>query len=832
MTLTKTARLHEPMAKARCSHCGTPVPGEEMRPGDELQFCCNGCRHVYGFLHSEGLGQNYYRLRRADSRENVPATVSGRRFTDFDNDLFEQKHVEIRPNGNKRIRLFLEGVHCAACVWLVEKIGDDLDGVIRLRLDLPRSMAEIEWNPDQTDLSEIARRLDDYGYAPHAVRSGDVAMLRKREERGLLVRLGVAAACAMNIMLIEIALYAGEYEGIAPRFREFFTWVSFLLCLPVVFYAALPFFSAALAGLKNRFPHMDLPISLGILSGFLYSTVSTLSGEGPIYFDSTSALVALLLAGRYLQQRSQRAAVELSERMQRAGRAEFARKSNENGTFEEVPIEALVTGDEVELLSGDVSPADGRVIEGQSSLDTSILTGESRPVRVESGADVYAGAVNLGGRLVVRVDAEGEDTRLGRLMKLVEEASGRRARIVKVADAVSHYFVSAVLVLAAVTAGIWWVYDPAKMMEHVIALLVVTCPCALGLATPVAVSVALARAAKAGIYIKDADVLERLRRVRRVVFDKTGTLTGGRLELVAWEGDDETARLVLAVERQSSHPLARAFVTRFSFLKELSEDVRDVRESLGQGIEGKVGNVHVAVGRSSYLESLGIDVSEVWRNRGDKLAGQARTPVVVAVAGEVKALAGFADPIRPEAKSVLDRIRALGWNLHLFSGDSPLVAETVGGSLGFDERTIRGGLLPEEKHELVQTFKQTSSNADVSVMMVGDGVNDAAALAEADVGVAVQGGSGASIGAAHVTLTQPGLEPLWELLEGSRRTLRIIYRNLLFSLAYNAVCATLAMMGKIDPLAAAVLMPISSLTVISHGVLGRSFVPVKRVAVV
>ena len=831
MTMAQTARLHDDArVNARCNHCGTPVPSEELRLGDELQFCCNGCRHVYGFLRSEGLDRNYYRLRRADSRENVPATVTGRRFTDFDNDIFEKAHVETLDSGHKRTRLFLEGVHCAACVWLVERLGDEHEGVVRLRLDLPRATAEIEWNPQVTALSAIARRLDAYGYAPHAVQSGGVADLRRREERGLLVRLGVAAACAMNIMLIEVALYAGEYEGIAPHFREFFSWVSFLLCLPVVFYAALPFFSAALAGLKNRFPHMDLPISLGISSGFIYSTVSVLSGEGPIYFDSTSALVALLLAGRYVQQRSQRAAVELSERMQHAGRAEFARKRNENGTFEEVPPEALVAGDLVEVLSGDTLPADGNVVEGRSSLDASILTGESRPVRVEAGAEVVAGAVNLGGRLIVRVDAEGERTRLGRLMKLVEEASGRRAKIVATADVVSRYFVSAVLVLAALTAAIWLVRDPARAMEHVIALLVVTCPCALGLATPVAVSVALARAAKTGIYIKDADVLERLRRVDRAAFDKTGTLTGGRLELVHWDGDDATARLAFAVERQSSHPLARALRSRFRALETSIPEADSVEERLGRGIEGRVERTRVALGNANYLESLGISVTEAWRSKVDDLAERAWTPVFVAVDGQVCALAGFADPLRPEAKEFLEKLRKKGWALHLFSGDSPLVASTVGRLLGFGEREIRGGVSPEDKHDLVRTLKQEARKNGNRVLMIGDGVNDAAALAEADVGIAVQGGSGASIGAAHVTLTQPGLEPVAELLEGSRRTLRIIYRNLLFSLGYNLVCATLAMMGKIDPLAAAVLMPISSLTVISYGVLGRSFGTRRRAA--
>jgi Cu2+-exporting ATPase len=542
--------------------------------------------------------------------------------------------------------------------------------------------------------------------------------------------------------------------------------------------------------------------------------LNTVRGAGEIYFDSVTALIFFLLVGRFLQRRQQRAAASSTELL--FSLAPATARLVEGNHVREVPLEALTPGAVVEVRAGDSIPADGVILEGTSNIDRSLLTGESLPESVKTGDPAHAGTVNLGGRLLVEVRAAGEDTRIGRLMRLVEEESLRRAPVVLLADRISGWFVAAVLVLAALTLVIWLRLDPSNAIEHAVALLIVSCPCALGLATPLAVSAALGRAARKAILIKGGDALEALARPGLMILDKTGTLTEGRLETLSWWGDGSLKSCVAALERHSSHPVARALVEHHDSGAE--PVVSEVQETTGAGITGYCEDRRFLVASAGHAaREIGVLPAQA-ADVVDRVAAEGLSPVVVSVDGRVAAVAGIGDPLRSDTKEALAAIQDRGWRVEVLSGDHPAVVQSVLQNVGLRSGCGRGGASPEEKLEIVRV-----AAGNEPVAMVGDGVNDAAALAAATVGIGVHGGAEAALAAADVYLGRPGLAPVVELLNGARRTFRVIRRNLVFSLLYNVIAVTFAITGHMSPLLAAVLMPLSSMTVVLSSYRAKTF---------
>jgi Cu2+-exporting ATPase len=811
--------LAEPTAAATvaCAHCGLPVPPGQIDDAAARQFCCAGCRTVHAVIHEHGL-ERYYALLTSAGGTGVAARSSGRSYAELDDPGFLARACRPAPGGLLSTELYLEGVHCSACVWLVERLPRLQPGLVEARLDLPRAQARILWDPAVVPLSRVAARLDSLGYAPHPCRGLEAQAIRRREDRAMLVRIGLAGAVAGNVMAIAFALYGGMADGMEPQFATLFRWASLVVTLPAMIWGGGVFVKGAWAGLRAGILGMDLPISLGLLAGFLYGAVNTVRGAGEIYFDSLAALIFLLLVGRYLQRRQQRAAADATELV--AALQPSRARLLEGDQAREVPLEALVPGALVEVRSGDLVPADGVIVSGRSSLDVSLLSGESRPIAAGEGARVHAGTLNLAARLVVRVASTGEDTRVGRLMKLVEEHARRRAPIVQLADRISGYFVAAVLALAAATLALWLRLDPARAVDHAVAVLIVTCPCALGLATPLAVSAAIGRAARAGLLVKGADVLEKLARPGRMWLDKTGTLTVGHAALVGWAGDPVAKPLVARAESHSAHPLARALVAGLGGSAPPADPATGVQvhETQGGGIEASVDGRRLVVGSPDFVTSRAGEIPAPLCRSIEAFTADGLTPVVVALDDAPVAAAAVGDPLREDAAPALARIRALGWRPGLLSGDHPEVVAAVGRRLGIAPGDLRGGVAPEDKVRLV-----TAGVAEGPVVMVGDGVNDAAALAAATVGVAVQGGAEAALAAADVFVTLPGVARVADLLDGARRTLRVVKRNLAISLVYNVAGVSLAMAGLLDPLAAAVLMPLSSLTVIMSSYRARTF---------
>ncbi|CAG0949187.1 H+-transporting ATPase [Phycisphaerales bacterium] len=794
-----------------CTHCDQVVPDGLVRDDAPDQFCCHGCETAYGVIHSCGL-ERYYALVDAAGEKTGPAKSTGRAYAEFDDPAFHTLYVRKSGEGVRSTELFLEGVHCSACVWLVERLPRVVPGVLEARLDVRRAIVRVRWDSSRVALSQVAKGIDALGYASFPARDAGSRSRRQAEDRRRLIHLAVSGACAGNVMLLALALYAGLFDAMDPVHASLFRWTSMAISLVALLWPGAAFFRSAWGALRVRSLHLDVPIALALAAGAVWSIWTTVRGHGEIYFDSLSVLVFALLAGRFVQQRQQRWSADSVELL--FSLTPTAARRVEGDTVREVPVEALAAGDLVEIRAGDSCPADGVVIQGRSALDQSLLTGESRPEAVGEGSAVAAGCVNISGTIRVRVEATGEQTRVGRLMRLVEECSQRRAPIVQFADRMSGWFVAGMLGLATITLAYWLWRDSSKAVDHAVALLVVTCPCALGLGTPLAITAALGRAARAGMLIKGGEVIQRLSRPGVVFLDKTGTITGGRMEVVRWFGDESARPLAAALESQSNHPIAKAIASHAVG----EHAVRDARQTVGAGIEGLVDGRRVLVGSAAFVRSR-VESSEV--DLSSALAEcirQGLTPILLSIDDRVVAVAGLGDRVRKDSIAAIRELRSSGWSVKVLSGDHPDIVRAVASEVGISSEDARGGLSPEDKVALVREAGSLGT-----VVMVGDGVNDAAALAAASVGVAVHGGAEASLAAADVYLNRPGLSGLVDLIDGSRRTMRVIKRNLAVSSLYNLSAGAAAVFGLVGPLLAAVVMPISSLTVTALSFRSRSF---------
>lgn len=780
-------------AREACAHCGLLVFADGV--GERARFCCTGCAHAFELIHTHGLGQ-YYASAAARSE---PCDDDARLdYAGADADAFLQRSTRELPGGLREITVHIEGLHCAACVWLLERLPRVVAGVRRASVHWKQRSLTVAWDPVKVPLSEVLRTLAQLGYAPALG-----AVTRSSAERGRrrdLARLAVAGAAAGNNMLIVSALYFGMFSQIGADAQQLLRWASCVVGLVALLGPGWVFFRGALAAVRARSPHMDLPVALALGVGGVAGLVNTIRGSGDVYFDTLSVLVFLLLIGRWLQAAQQRTAAEAVDVL--ANMTPKVARKFVAGRWRDVPAAVLETGDIVLVRSGEIVPCDGVVTRGDSLVDEQVLTGESRPIAVATGYELSAGTLNVSTPLEVRITATGEATRMGRVFGDVNTHDGRSA-VVQLADRIGGYFVGVVLVCAAVTFVYWAARGEAAAVDYAVALLIVACPCALALATPLALSVGMANAARHKILIKDGNVLERLSTAGTLWLDKTGTLTQGRYEVQVWQGSRGVCALVAALEMHASHPVARALAVYVP--AKASAQVQELRQ-FEHGIAAIVDGSPLAAGNASFIaEHARIDNHFV--AAATAMIERGLSPVFIASGGTVVALAGVGDALRPDAKQAVEALRARGWCVGILSGDAQLLVEQVGQALGIARTLCHGGLLPADKARIVRATKGT-------VVMVGDGVNDSPALAIASVGIAVRGGAEASLVAATVYLARSGLTPILELVRAAQRTRRVILRNFSVSIGYNLVAVGLAAAGLINPLIAAGLMPLSSLTMV------------------
>lgn len=794
----------------RCVHCGLPVPAGLIDESTENQFCCHGCRTAWTLIHDCGLAQWYQMLPGGTTLDTIgtrDTDQQSRSFEEFDDPAFRETYSRVEPSGANRITLAVDGIHCAACVWLIEKLPQMQRGVSRATVNWARGTVVLVWDDDVVALSQVARMLHQLGYTPCPIRESDRELRRQAENRRHLIRIGIAGAAAGNNMLIAAALYLGMFSYMSAGIEGMLRVASCLVGMVSLLGPGRVFLKGAWNAVVTRTPHMDLPVALGLSVGSVAGLVNTIRGSGEIWFDSLSVLVFLLLTGRWIQFRQQSRAADSVELLFRMT-PRYAWKIV-NDEPHKVLADSIRAGDTLEVRAGELFPVDAEVLTGDTLVNESVLSGESIPVTRVAGQTVAAGTLNLQSPIRVRASAVGDDTRISQIIGLVEQASLEKPAVVQWANRVGGYFVVTVIALAALTLGLWLRFDPAAAVDRTIALLIVACPCALALATPLAISVAIGRAARRQIMIKGGDVLQRLSRPGLIWLDKTGTLTSGDMQVVKWHGDEQVKPLVAALEATSTHPIARALST---VDQQNGQQVDSVINDPAGGISGIVNGRVVDVGNESFMRTrITRPLATHWLAKVAETLECGCTPIWVAVEGEICAIVALGDQVRDDAKQAIDELHRRGWQTGILSGDHQHIVTRVAGQLGIDTQRSHGGVTPEAKIQMVQQ----SMSDHPSVVMVGDGVNDSAALAGASVGIAVSNGAEASLAAAPVYLGRAGLQPILQLLKTSHSAGRTIRAGLAVSLAYNVAGVSLAMLGLINPLVAAVLMPISSLTVVA-----------------
>ena len=791
---------------AVCAHCLLEVTEasatRETIDGVEAAFCCPGCRAIHGLLRSEGLTGFY--ARRHGWTPGPPETAR------VPLDAFDGA---VRASGRQaEADLVLSGIRCASCVWLIERYLGGRPGILSARVNFVTGRARVSWDPSETGIADVVLAIRALGYTPFPPDSLPAGDALRRETSDLLLRFGTAAFLSMQVMLFTAGLYAGYFQGIEARYANLFRGLCFLLSTPVIFYSGAPFFRGALRGARHGAFGMDALVFLGAFSAYGYSTASLVLG-GDIYFDTATMILTLILLGRYIEAGARARAAEGISRLVRLAPV-TARKSVPGGGTADVPVASLAAGDLVEVVPGERMPVDGTVVEGASEADEALLSGESAPVPKTAGDPVVAGAMNGTGRLLVRVARTGADTVLSRIVQAVEEAQARKAPIQRLADRVVRGFVPSIVLVAAGTilfrlhGGI----PPHAALMAGISVLVIACPCALGLATPLAVLVGTTSAQARGILVRGGDVLEQAARVRCVLFDKTGTLTLGRPRLTdvvgIGIGREDTLRIAASLESSSEHAIGRAITEAYPASRRLP--VRRFRAHPGEGIEGEIGGVRYLLGRPELLGRFGVAVDGEASRAYAALSAARRTAVLLSDGTRPLAILATEDALRPEAAEAVSRLRTSGIAVAMVTGDDPGVAARVAGEAGIVD--IRPRVTPEGKREEVRRARERSG----PVLVVGDGVNDAPALAEADVGVAMGRGTGLAIHTAGATLMTEDLLRIPAFLALSRATMRVIRQNLFWAFSYNLAAIPLAVAGRLHPIAAAAFMAGSSLLVVGN----------------
>ncbi|NWF38544.1 heavy metal translocating P-type ATPase [Mariprofundus sp. NF] len=806
-----------------CFHCGLPVSehsGCEVEiNGEKHSFCCVGCLTVCQVIHESGLDAFYSRLNYQSAEEPPPEQVAD--LEQYDLPELQSEFVRDFGEGRKQAHLLVEGIHCAACVWLIEKGLAAMPGIDLAEVNLAHQRLNLRWDSNNVKLSAIMVRLGSLGYAAAPFNAEAAEGSLQRRNRSLLFRMAFAGFGAMNIMWISIALYAGDFSGIDQGHKAFFQLVSFFIATPVLLYSGWPFFRSALLGLQQWRLTMDLPISIGSLSTYAYSCWVLVQASGEVYFDTVVTFLFVILIGRYLEGLSKRnassAALRLLELQPRLATRLLDGLVDGGEGEERISVRKLQVGDRVLVRPGEKVPADGVVLSGESYVDESMLSGESRPLQKEKGASVVAGSINVDGSLTVEVSLIGADTTLARIVALVEEAQGSKAAVQQLADRIVPWFVAITLGLALITFLYWLRDDFDTALLAAVSVLIITCPCALGLATPMGIAVGVGVGAKRGVLVRHGQALESLASITHVVFDKTGTLTEGRMRVanISTSNGFEPERLIslaAAVESHSRHPLASAICAEH---KTARLSCRSFISESGLGVSGEVDGRAVVIGNARLMLRAGAEIDEFMQSQQQQIESGMGVALFVAVDGVLAGLIHMQDRIRDQAPELVALLRAQGFGITVLTGDSREAGNSLKVKLG--EMVVKAELMPEDKEAEIRALQQQGEK----VLMIGDGVNDAPALARADVSMAMGSGMDVSMECSDIVLVGSDLSRVGFAISLAERTLATIRQNIGISLTYNLILVPAAMAAMVTPVFAAIAMPISSLLVIGNAILIR-----------
>ncbi|OOE88190.1 heavy metal translocating P-type ATPase [Salinivibrio sharmensis] len=778
-----------------CYHCGDPV-----LTGDTYQvvifdkprlMCCPGCQAVATTIVDSGLSSYYqYRTENADKADLVPEELKS--LTLYDNQDVQQEFVRDVAD-QKEVTLSLDGVSCAACAWLIEKQLQRTTGVTNIQVNTTTNRAQVRWDDAQASLSTILTRIHQLGYKAAPFEADRQEQQYHRNMKQYLYRLGIAGLATMQVMMLAVAMYFEVFGDMDETFRNYFRWISLIFATPVLLYSALPFYTNAWRNLKARTLGMDVPVSIALLFAYFSSLYATVTGKGEVFFESVAMFTFFLLLGRFLEMRARRTAAAASANLLKLV-PKMARRLN----GEAVPANSLTKGEQIRVLPGEPFPADGQILSGTTSVDEAMLTGESLPQTKQQGDVVYAGTMNVEGNVDISVTNNHKESLVAHIVRLQDEAQMAKPKVAVLADHIARYFVAAILIISASTWLYWHFVQPDDAFWIMLSVLVATCPCALSLATPTALTCSTSTFGQLGIMLRRGHVLETLTKVNRLVVDKTGTLTEGEVKidaahvLAANYSEQNVLNIAASLESFANHPIANAFQAKATTLLTVTE----ADNHIGQGVCGKINGQDWRIGKAAFALSSSKTQYDSY-------------PVVLSCEGQAVAVFTLTDPIRPSSARLITAFQQAGIETTMLTGDQSRNVDQVANELGIN--SVISGVSPQGKLAYLQGLDD-----DTVTLMVGDGVNDAPVLAGAHLSVAMGGGTDIAKSSADMVLLSDDLEKLLTARRLAQQTRRIIRENLTWALGYNITILPLAVMGYVAPYIAVVGMSASSIIVVSN----------------
>lgn len=779
-----------------CIHCNEAFSSPDLITTQiddrTLDFCCRGCLGAYLIIQGAGLESYYQR------QDRQAETVKEAGQSHYNPQYLDQ--FVSRSNNLAQINLIIDGIRCASCIWLIEKALQQRPGINKARVNFATHRLLIEFTESKISITEICTFLAQLGYQSRPYSPDELEKSVEQERRSLLFRFGTAVFLSMQLMGFSIALYAGYFQGINPETRQLLQILAALVTTPVIFYSGYPFIRGAWFCLRNRQPNMDLLIALGSLSAYTYSLYALLNGL-EVYFDTAAMIITLILAGRLYESGARRKASAGIDRLLKLAPSRASKRAGTQWT--DVDSQQLQPGDVIQVHAGERLPTDGIICAGQAEIDEAAATGESLPVLRGIGHQVISGTLNLTGRLEIEVTVAAANSFIAKVAGLVEQAQTRKAPIQRLADRTATLFIPLVLMIAVMTFFYWG--GNKEGLLHAITVLVVACPCALGLATPTAVMVATGRAAELGILYRGGDILEATANLDTVVFDKTGTLTKGCPEVVSCHPvkttEKELIQLLATAEAGSLHPLAKGILNYAKQQNISYQQPQEVLTIAGRGLTAKsaLGTLHA--GNHRYLTSLGIELTALDKNLA---ASEVHIACNRVYYGYIK----LTDQPRDGAKELISSLQRKNIKTLLLSGDQVAIVESLSHELGIE--AYKADQTPADKANVLEQL------ADQTTMMIGDGINDAPALAAADVGCTLAGSTDIAVENADLILTRAKLPQLLQALNLSKRSMRIIRQNLLWAFSYNLLALPLAATGQLAPVYGAAAMAVSSICVVAN----------------
>ena len=821
------------MSSLECRLCGLGCGAHPILHAvghEELPFCCLGCMNVFLILSESGILQSGQDLR---DTEIFQRSLALGLVAQGESKTGEPSVVEAEEGAGQELVLRLSGLWCTSCAWLIEHVLRAQPGILSARVSFASDLVTVQFMPQRFSPQQVIASIRQIGYGACEYTGEHTAS--QPEQRDLLLRLGIAAFLWANIMSLSLAIYAGYLEPVAPSVRHYLPFVLMALAIPVLTYCAAPIFRIAWHGLRRGIIRMETLIAVGTLAAFGYSTAAAFRGGRHFYFDTVSVIITLVLAGKVIERGAKQKATRWISTLHQYMPKKARVIANRVERF--VTVESLQPGALLLIKPGERIPADGIVLEGDSHADESLLTGESTPVPKTVSSAVVAGSVNLGGVLQVRTTRTSEQSVLAQIIAHVEHALSTRSPVERRVDRVSRVFVPLVM-LVAVATFLWLAlhgYSSSEAIMRAIAVLIIACPCALGLATPLAVTSAMGVASRNGVLIADSSLLERLQRMDTIVLDKTGTVTQGAYSLVAMKslkkaaaletvpatihaahpGElahdlDDDLQLAASLEQYSEHPLASALVAAAREQRLDLQTAHDIKIHAGCGLSGNIHGEPVFIGSRKLLDEMGIPAEEHWVQSAAALQARGNTVSFFGRSGIVRALCVFGDRLKPESGHAVERLRQQGFAAHLVSGDSQATTRYIAGQLAIDRYSAE--IDPLGKARILEQLQADGH----SVVAVGDGINDAPMLAHANLGIAMGSGTDLAMKAAGIILMDNRLDRIPFVLELARRTLRIIQQNLFWAFVYNCLGIALAITGILNPILAALAMLLSSVSILAN----------------